>query len=379
MINPSENHACCGCNACAQICTHKSITLVEDSHGYRYPRVNKDTCVDCGLCEKVCPMLNRQEAVSPKFVCAAINGSDKIRANSSSGGIFTMLAERTLEQGGVVFGACFDGKWEVEHTFVENPKDLERLRGAKYSQSMIGDSYKQAREFLKDGRSVLFSGTGCQIAGLKLFLRKKYDNLLTLEIACHGVPSPKVWREYVQKISDGSPLNKIFLRDKRNGWNGYGMSFIGADGAELLYERAAANDFMQCFLNDLCLRPSCTNCPAKSGASGADLLLGDFWGIESIHPEMYDNKGSSLVIAYTDKGKSFFDSLDCQKVEATFEEAYRYNPCVIRSSHESRYAPIFWTKFRRYGIEAVPMTLKIIRSGRFRRVLSLLWNKYLGK
>lgn len=379
MIDITNKNNCCGCNACAQVCAHKSIQLVEDYFGFRYPQVNKDTCVDCGLCEKVCPMLNRQEAVSPKTVCAAINKKEETRLQSSSGGVFTMLALLTLAQGGVVFGAHFNNQWEVEHTYIEDTKYLEQLRGAKYSQSIIGDSYKQAREFLKAGRSVLFVGTGCQIAGLKLYLRKEYDSLLTVEIACHGVPSPKVWREYVQKISNGNPLSKIVFRDKRNGWNGYGMSFIGADGDELMYERAVANDFMQCFLNDLCMRPSCANCPAKSGASGADILLGDFWGIDAMHPEIYDNKGCSLVIAYTEKGKAVFESLDCPKVETTFEEAYRYNPCVIRSSHQSRYAPIFWTKFKKYGIEAVPMTLKIIRSGRFRRVLSLLWNKYLGK
>lgn len=379
MIDIKDKYKCCGCSSCAQRCPKGCITMVPDEEGFLYPLVDASTCIDCGLCEKVCPMVNRQEAVSPKFVCAAINCSDEIRANSSSGGIFTMLAERILEQGGVVFGACFDKKWKVVHGYVGDEKTheqklqaLAKFRGAKYSQSIIGDTYLQAREFLKEGRIVLFSGTGCQIAGLKLFLRKDYDNLLTIEIACHGVPSPMVWRDYVQKVSNGSPLSKIVFRDKRNGWNGYGLSLVGTDGQELMYERTTANDFMQCFLNDLCVRPSCTNCPAKSGASGADVLIGDFWGIEGMHPEMYDNKGCSLVIAFTEKGKTVFDSLDCTYVETTFEEAYRYNPCIVQSSHESRYAPIFWLNYKKYGIDAIPKTLKLLKQPRINRALRLL-------
>lgn len=379
MISITDKHNCCGCSACSSICPKHCITMQADNEGFLYPLVDASTCIDCGLCEKVCLMVNRQEAVSPKFVCAAINCSDEIRANSSSGGIFTMLAERILEQGGVVFGACFDKKWKVVHGYVGDEKTYEqklqalaKFRGAKYSQSIIGDTYLQAREFLKEGRIVLFSGTGCQIAGLKLFLRKDYDNLLTIEIACHGVPSPMVWRDYVQKVSNGSPLSKIVFRDKRNGWNGYGLLLVGTDGQELMYERTTANDFMQCFLNDLCVRPSCTNCPAKSGASGADVLIGDFWGIEGMHPEMYDNKGCSLVIAFTEKGKTVFDSLDCKYVETTFEEAYRYNPCIVQSSHESRYAPIFWLNYKKYGIDAIPKTLKLLKQSRIKRALRLL-------
>ena len=366
MIQIIDKQNCCGCNACVQACNHKSIQLVEDDHGFCYPRVTKDTCVNCGLCEKVCPMVNRHEAVTPNTVCAAINTKEEIRLQSSSGGVFTLLAEQTLARGGVVFGAHFNDQWEVEHTYIESSEKLDCLRGAKYLQSIIGDSYKQVREFLKAGRLVLFSGTGCQIAGLKLFLRKEYDNLLTVEIACHGVPSPKVWREYVKKVSAGRPISRIAFRDKRNGWNGYGMSFVGDDDKELMYERAITNDFMQCFLSDLCMRPSCANCPAKSGACGADILLGDFWGIEGMHPEIYDNKGCSLVIAYTEKGKSVFESLECKHIETTLEEAYRYNPCIIRSSNESRYAPAFWKNFKKNGIVAVPKTLKIIKSGKFR-------------
>ena len=384
MINIYDRHNCCGCSACVQSCPQQCMSFYEDSKGFRYPLANKELCIDCGLCEKVCPMLNRNKAVEPQFVCAAMNPSEEVRLKSSSGGLFTMLAGRTLSEKGVVFGARFNDKWEVVHDYVDGSASIDSplsalsvFRGAKYSQSIIGESYKQTRDFLENDKKVLFSGTGCQIAGLKLFLRKEYENLTTVEIACHGVPSPKVWKEYVKKVSGGQPLTSIVFRDKRNGWNGYGLSFVGADGKEIKYEKASNNDFMRCFLNDLCVRPSCSNCPAKAGASGADILIGDFWGIDRMHPEMHDNKGCSLVIAHTAKGKRLFKSLGAKYLETTHEEAYRYNPCIVNSSQESRYAPIFWYYFGKYGIEAAPKTLELLRNNKIRRILALIYYKYI--
>lgn len=399
MIIISDKHTCCGCSACVQICPIQCINFDEDEKGFRYPKVNQKRCVDCGLCEKVCPMLKQGEGnvqiennfvapsgeirngVKPLLVCAAMNPSIDTRIQSSSGGIFSMLAEFVLKEGGVVFGARFNNKWEVVHDYVGDEESfisqlsaLKTFRGAKYSQSSIGDCYKKAQDFLKGERKVLFSGTGCQIAGLKLFLRKEYDNLLTIEIACHGVPSPRVWREYLKYVSKGKEISDIIFRDKRNGWNDYGLS-IKSVGGEIFYERAFANDYMQCFLNDLCVRPSCSNCPAKAGKSGADLLIGDFWGIDGMHPEVYDNKGCSLVIAYSERGKQVFESLNANYMETTYEEAYRYNPCIIHSLHGSRFAPIFWRNYKKHGIKAVPETLKILRSNKISRILSLLISK----
>lgn len=386
MINIYDRHNCCGCSACVQSCPQQCMSFYEDSKGFRYPLANKELCIDCGLCEKVCPMLNRNKAVEPQFVCAAMNPSEEVRLKSSSGGLFTMLAGRTLSEKGVVFGARFNDKWEVVHDYVDGSASIDSplsalsvFRGAKYSQSIIGESYKQTRDFLENDKKVLFSGTGCQIAGLKLFLRKEYENLTTVEIACHGVPSPKVWKEYVKKVSGGQSLTSIVFRDKRNGWNGYGLSFVGADGKEIKYEKASNNDFMRCFLNDLCVRPSCSNCPAKAGASGADILIGDFWGIDSMHPEIFDDKGCSLVIVYTEKGQDLLKELNLKTLNTTYEEVCRYNPCIIQSSYESRYAPIFWYHFKKHGIEAAPKTLKLLRSHRIVRILAFIYYKYIKR
>lgn len=380
MIKITDKHNCCGCSACVQACPMQCINFEEDAYGFRYPVVDMSQCVDCGICEKMCPMINREkESIEPKYVCAATNPDEGVRMQSSSGGVFTMLAESVLRQSGVVFGAKFNEQWEVVHDFADSIEGIASFRGSKYIQSIIGDTYKKARKILKERRTLLFTGTPCQISGLKSFLRKDYDNLLCVEIACHGVPSPMVWREYVRKIKGTKVLSSISFRDKRNGWKDYGVSLKDVDGKEVYFQHAAKNDYMLSFLRDLCIRPSCVNCPAKSGRSGADLLIGDFWGIEGMYPELDDNKGCSLVIAFTEKGKAVFESLDCKYIETTYEEAYRFNPCIIQPSHGSRYTPIFWAKFKKYGVEAAPMTLKIIKSGIFKRMLSLLWNKCFGK
>ena len=199
MISIQDKKNCCGCGACVQRCPKQCVTMQEDSEGFLYPKVDLSVCIDCHLCEKVCPIINQGEGHEPQAVYAAKNPNEKIRMQSSSGGVFTILAEKILDEGGVVFGAAFNDKWEVEHDFVERKDELAKFRGSKYVQSKIGKSYRNVETFLKEGRKVLFSGTPCQIAGLKKFLRKDYENLFTVDFICHGVPSPGVFRTYLQE------------------------------------------------------------------------------------------------------------------------------------------------------------------------------------
>jgi len=379
MINIKYKPNCCGCSACVQVCPKQCIFFNEDAEGFLYPVVNKKLCIDCGLCEKVCPFLNPSAPRKPVKVLATINPNEEIRMKSSSGGIFTMLAEAVINEGGVVFGARFDKNWEVMHDYTETKEGLDTFRGAKYTQSKIGITYKEAKDFLIQGRKVLFSGTGCQIVGLRLFLRKEYDNLLTVEIACHGVPSPAVWRAYLDDVTKGdkNKINSINFRDKRNGWNGYGLMIEKDD--DIIYELSTSNRYMQSFLKDLCLRPSCANCPAKQGASGTDLIIGDFWGVENIYPEIYDNKGCSFVVVNSEKGKEQIVQINTKNLEITYEEGCRYNPCLVQSSAESRYAPIFWRQFHKNGVMAINDTLKILHSNRIQRMAYLIWYKVISK
>ena len=240
MIHILDKHNCCGCAACVQACPKQCISFNEDEQGFRYPLVDESLCIDCGLCEKVCPVIHQSDAKKPLKVYAAQNPNEEIRLKSSSGGIFTLLAEAVIDEGGVVFGARFDKNWEVEHGYTESKEGLTAFRGSKYLQSRTGETYKQARDFLKAGRKVLYSGTSCQIAGLKKFLRKEYENLITVDVVCHGAPSPLVWRTYLDdlkkcpkgtagKNSVCSSINEmpvitgISFRDKSTGWKKYGF------------------------------------------------------------------------------------------------------------------------------------------------------------
>ena len=337
MIKIVNKQDCCGCSACVQRCPKHCITLKEDGEGFLYPHVNSDECIDCGLCEKVCPELHHGERHIPLEVYAAKNKDESIRMQSSSGGIFTLLAEKVIQEGGVVFGAAFDVNWEVMHTYAETMEGLVDFRGSKYMQSRIGTAYQDAEYFLKQGRKVLFSGSPCQIKGLKLFLRKNYDNLIAVDFICHGVPSPKVWREYMKEtIARKSGKNSVLpypipckigidtvdFRSKSTGWKKFSFALTlsetsveGVKNTVLLSSVFSENPFMRAFLADLILRPSCYSCPSKSGRSGSDLTIADYWAIPQVAPEFDDDKGVSLVLVQTEKGKSFYQSL---KEKTTF-------------------------------------------------------------
>ena len=199
MINITEKQNCCGCSACVQKCPKQCITLEVDSEGFLYPKVDVSGCIGCGICERVCPWINRPEPLQPQEVFAVKNRNEEERMASSSGGVFIALAKKTLEKGGVVFGAVFDENWEVVHAYAETMESVRPMMGSKYLQSRIGSSYRDTERFLKEGREVLFTGTPCQVTGLHKFLQKEYSNLLSVDFLCHGVPSPGVWCRYLDE------------------------------------------------------------------------------------------------------------------------------------------------------------------------------------
>lgn len=388
MITILDKHNCCGCAACVQVCPKQCISFNEDEQGFRYPLVDKDTCIDCGLCEKVCPVINQAIPKKPLKVYAAINPNEEIRMKSSSGGIFTMLAENVINAGGVVFGARFDDNWEVKHGYTETIEGLEAFRGSKYVQSCVGETYNQAREFLKSGRKVLYTGTSCQIAGLKKFLRKEYDILITVDVVCHGVPSPLVWRTYLNEfikrpkgvvgensvdlsLKEAPEITGISFRDKSTGWGKFGFvirkeSAFKADkntvlssvntlnnGDVFLHETLNVNLYLQVFLKNLCLRPSCSQCPAKSGKCESDFSLADYWGIGKYYPDLDDNKGTSLILVNTKMGSDLLEKIGILKVSTTYEQALSGNLCIEHSVDENCYIESFWHEFYKTGLSNI--------------------------
>lgn len=339
MIKIYDKEDCCGCGACAIRCPHHCITLSEDPQGFLYPKVNLDKCVDCHLCERVCPCLNVDERRGNTECFSAVNPDDKVRLTSSSGGIFSMLSQAVLALGGVVFGARFDEEWNVLHDEAQTVVELVRFRGSKYVQSVTGDCYAKAQEYLKQGREVLFSGTPCQIAGLKQFLGDDDDKLLTVEVACHGVPSPKVWREYLRYISDGQPLARVDFRDKSTGWRDYSV-VIGNKSRRHDYD-----EYMGCFLGNYSLRPSCFNCRFKQGSSGADITLADFWGMAATNGHLDDNKGTSLMVVFNDKAMRSLEQCGVNLIHQDFDKAIKSNPSLVKSATRPADCDEFWNLF----------------------------------
>ena len=334
MIEIKDKTRCMGCHACYNRCPVQAIEMVEDEKGFKYPQVNKEKCINCGLCERVCPILNQRKVKNTPKAYAVKNKNEEVREKSSSGGMFSLLAEKVLQDGGVVFGVAFDENWQLKHIYVENIEDLQIFRGSKYLQSIVGETYSKLKDFLIEGRKVMYTGTPCQIEGLKSYLGKEYENLFTQDIICHGVPSPKVHERYLKYLRDKyktKNIKNIIHRTKINGWKNWCVN-IKFDNSE--YIKAHEQDpYMQAFLRNTSLRESCYNCQFKKKHRISDITLADFWGIENIAPEMDDNKGTSLVIINSEKGKQIFEQIKDKIIykQVDFDEAIRYNPSMTKS------------------------------------------------
>lgn len=405
MINIKDKRDCCGCSACVQVCPKQCISMSSDNEGFLYPKVDNSICVDCGLCEIVCPIINQGYTIVPLATYAAKNKDEKIRYKSSSGGIFTLIAEQILADGGVVFGARFNENWVVVHDYTETVEGLEAFRGSKYVQSVIADNYKYAKQFLLEGRKVLFSGTPCQIAGLKKYLQKEYENLLTLEVVCHGVPSPKVWKDYLEyrraqhvvgkntvplSINELPVITGISFRDKTNGWKKYGFKicYAASKAAKNTVSKSAnivnckitpfnEDVFMRGFLKNLYLRPSCYHCVARQGKSGADIAIADYWGIQRIHPELDDDKGVNLVLINTQKGEIYFNEIEGILTYTTsdYRKAIANNPCIVKSVAEPSQRVLFWKEYESHGIACIDGICQSMTPSKFRVLVGRIVRK----
>lgn len=348
-----DRDECTGCSACAQICVRECITMAPDDEGFLFPEIDPSGCNDCGLCRKACPVLaarspdcktraeeewaRRQDRFpkgKPRVYSAWIR-DDNVRIVSSSGGIFTALAEACLKEGGWVFGAGFDAEFAVRHQGISNSAELDGLRRSKYVQSDTGRTFTEVKRLLMEGKPVLFVGTGCQAAGLKSFLGKDYPGLLTVDLVCYGVPSPRVWQLYLEDMKRRykGGISSVSFRSKTNGWKRYRMR-IEFDNGRVYSVPAVDDAYFIGFGKGLFNRRSCSSCNFRHPCSFADITLADFWGIEKLpDSDVPDNKGVSQVIANTEKGCEALEKISeaCCLRERQFEEAARLNPRLISS------------------------------------------------
>lgn len=338
MIRIFDKKECCGCTACGQVCPIKCIVMISDSEGFLYPKVDQSLCIHCGLCERVCPIISAQrenDNVSP-YSYAAWNKNDQIRRTSSSGGVFSALAEYILKNRGFVVGAAFRSDFRtVEHHICSSVEELDKLQGSKYLQSEKGDVYVKIKKYLEKASMVLFSGTPCEIEGLRSFLRKPYENLICIDFICHGVPSPKLWNKYVQyrEKEAGASTVKTYFRHKAYGWKKFSVAFHFSNKTEYLMPKGK-DLYMQMFLQDLCLRPSCYDCQFKKKHRVSDLSLADFWGSENVLPKLDDDKGISLVIVHSEKGSELLESVKdhLEMIAVDLDEALKGNQAMSVSA-----------------------------------------------
>ena len=345
MPELSKKELCTGCTACASVCPKGCISMQPDKNGFVYPVIDTHKCIGCGLCEKVCPVLQPLKvAMDLPRSYAAYSTDKEARLNSSSGGIFTEIAKTVLKNGGVVFGAAYNERFEVIYICVENESDLAKLRGAKYAQSDLCGIFVTVKECLEQGKKVLFSGTPCQVGGLKAYLRREYENLLTVDFVCHSVPSPMAWKAYVNyrawQDNGGELPSRINLRSKVTGWSRYQYSnrFEYGDGS-VHNCKSGESLYMKLFVGGYINRESCANCQFKGYSRISDLTIGDFWGIWDIAPDMDDDCGTSVVLCQSHRGATLLETISNRVVmkQVTLEEASRNNTAMLQSCiHDPR-------------------------------------------
>ena len=351
MIEVCKKEKCFGCTSCRKNCPSSAINMIEDDEGFLYPEINKALCTDCGICVSACPAAAELLPVTAKLFFAAKN-SDDVRKRSSSGGVFSALATVAFEQKGFVFGAAFDENLNVTHKSIDCIEQLPEVCGSKYVQSDLKNCFADAEGLLKQGKTVLFSGTPCQIAGLKACLKKDYENLITCDLICLGVPSPKVYKYFIQFISEKkkSKVKKFCFRDKSLGWRGF-TSCAELENGEKVQKKLWLKTYNNLFSHSFISRPACSLCQYASMRRPADITIGDCWGIERHHPKFEDKLGVSLIIINTQKGKEMFEKVrdSLTVVEITEKQALQNSLRAPKKPNKNRTG--FWILLKQSGYE----------------------------
>jgi coenzyme F420-reducing hydrogenase beta subunit len=328
LIDNVKEH-CFGCRACEQICPQKCIDMIEDNEGFFYPKINVNICIKCGLCRKACPINknNMFSLLNQPIVYAAWNKNNEILRNSSSGGMFSAIADYVLNKKGTVFGCAFDNKFIAKHICTEDKKNMYKIRGSKYVQSDTSDTYKQVKKLLNKGKYVFYTGTPCQIAALKSFIGQDYKNLITADLICNGVPSQKIFTQYIKHLENiyKGKITEFRFRDKlRYGWtHSYYIKINKDNYNKSKCKTAYLSSYYYAFLNKMIQRPSCYGCPYSNTKREGDITIADFWGIEKFYPQIDTSMGMSLVIINTYKGLDIINALDnkIEKIEMTMNQA----------------------------------------------------------
>ena len=333
MIQITDKSNCCGCSACSSVCPQKCISMKKDSEGFLYPSINKTECINCGMCDRICPILNpKRPDDKPEAYAVQLKDIDSLY-HSASGGMFTAISNVVSEKNGYVFGAVYDEKFMVKHFGTDDPKQFYRFRSSKYVQSDPGQCYSQVKSLLDKGEYVCYSGTPCQIAGLRSFLKKEYDNLFTVDLVCKGVASPEVLKQYTEMMT--KKYGKIVGMNFKRKTYGYHSSTMSIDFAgRKSYSRGGITDYMmRSFRANICMRPSCYQCSFKGESRVSDMTLFDCWHYEQLSGKKDNDKGYTAVMVHTEKGKKMLEL--CRSFasveEIDLEKSVKYDGIMINN------------------------------------------------
>lgn len=375
MNEITETKRCTGCTTCVNVCPKKAIKMTENKEGFLYPTINKEKCVDCGLCRKKCPIncLNENKSINKCYVGYDKN-TDRILDKASSGNIFELLANYILRNNGIVVGAAFNENNELRHIIINDVKDLRKLKGSKYLQSNLNDIISHMKN-IKDDKMILFVGTPCQVAAVKNVI--KNNNLFCIDIICHGVPSPKLFKKYIGEL-ECEANDKIIdynFRSKLTGWDSYSntIEFKNKTKSMLRFN----NPYMKLFLSNTCLRESCYNCKFKLGNKYSDITLGDFWGIKNYYKDMYnDNNGVSAIIINTSNGEKLFKEIvdEINYKECDLKEIITGNTSLTNSCQRPESRNDFFEEMDRLNIKKLEKKfgLKITYIQRVKNIFKLI-------
>lgn len=349
----NDKKKCTGCSSCFAICPKQAINMIQDNEGFLYPKVDSEICVNCGLCERACPNINYGQPDESIEYYAVKNKNEKARMQSSSGGVFSMLAEYVIAKGGVIYGAAFDDEFGICHRRVTDEK-WKLFRGSKYVQSKIGDSFLRVKEDLLAGKMVLFSGTPCQIDGLLQYLdvlKISQEQLITVDLVCHGVPSPLVWKDFLTYSAPN--INKSYQVSFRNkneyGWHNSRLTIMDSSGKVLVADTQCEGKYFLMFFSHYILRPACEECKYSNYNRVADFTLGDFWGIEKVHPELDDDRGISLLMLGTEKAKNIWDLIKEHTEYISVSKGDCRQPNLVSPSRANAYRELFWKVYNKKG------------------------------
>lgn len=352
-LQNNNKKMCSGCTACENICPKNAIKMIEDLEGFKYPVIEKDKCTNCKLCENVCPSIKNYEENNISHAYGIKHKNEEERKTSRSGAVFMAIADYILNKKGIVYGAILDEKFNVLHARAENKEDVNKFKGSKYTQSELKGVLKKVKEDLLNDKYVLFSGTACQVAAVKEYLKNiDYTKLFTCDLICHGTPSPMIYKDFLNYMENkyNSKIVKFNFRNKEHGWSGHVETTTFEDGTEI-----TTNYFRNLFYGHHILRPACYNCNFANTHRPADITIADFWGVDKIAPEFYDEKGISLVYLNNEKGKEIFENIkenleyiECNKdicIEATYT---LHNPTPESENREE-----FWLDYKSQSFENI--------------------------